>query len=177
MVTLAVERNRGMMEHGPRGMDRLVDSSPCLILPLRRDRDLVGSMVQAATGNLLFRDFETGGGWVAHSPQTASRPRSLRRVCLNACGEDGHDETSLFNDLLCLPGYGGSPHARFELLEHTAWDEFVVPGCRRQKRPGETGLRVRTCVQQCQLLHQPRRLRKGCRGRDEPLPKVTRSRA
>jgi CelD/BcsL family acetyltransferase involved in cellulose biosynthesis len=58
-------------------------------------------------------------------------PIALRRVYLNACGEDEYEETSLeFNDLLCLPGYEeAAAQALRGVLDARSWDEFIVPGC------------------------------------------------
>jgi CelD/BcsL family acetyltransferase involved in cellulose biosynthesis len=58
-------------------------------------------------------------------------PIPLRRVYLNACGEDEAEETALeFNDLLCLSGFeSATARALRQYLDALGWDEFLVPGC------------------------------------------------
>lgn len=60
-------------------------------------------------------------------------PVPLRRIYLNACGEDEAEETALeFNDLLCLSGFEQT--AAEAVRRHSdaqGWDEFFVPGCCR----------------------------------------------
>jgi CelD/BcsL family acetyltransferase involved in cellulose biosynthesis len=140
MVTLAVERRPWHEWNTVRAeWMELVDSSPLASFFLSAPwietwLEVYGPDLQPEI--FLFRDSQKP---VAAGLLTIRRQRRgpvpLRRVFLNACGEDEHDETSLeFNDLLCLPRYErAAARALRELLELTAWDEFLVPGCSKSE--------------------------------------------
>ncbi len=86
------------------------------ILRVSHGRQLIGACV------LAWRQQRTGPVWI-------------RRVYLNAAGEDQWEETGTeFNDLLCLTGREKQvADAVRRHIDSRGWDEFVLNGCRRSE--------------------------------------------
>jgi len=78
---------------------------------------------------LLFNHGETTVGGCLLVGRTDWRgPVAIRRLFLNATGEDEADETLLeFNDLICLPGCEQAvAEALARYVQETSWDEFTA---------------------------------------------------